>query len=234
MSSNNFNADIYSPRKVAILGAGRFGRLAVERLKKRFPEALLSITDSDSERVEKASRDFGIPGQVRDCVESVRETEDRDDLWLVPAVPIHMAFELAVGDLLRRAEVTRLSAPPEVDLLVPNPLRVPSGTVYASFSTFICPDVCSEPDEICTHTGRQRLGDLYEVPGGLDVPGYVTSMLRSWQLAPGVGGYLGKSLREFIAGIGSEPGAYLIATSCRCHGVIDALEWKTRQEPASS
>jgi hypothetical protein len=26
--------------------------------------------------------------------------------------------------------------------------------------------------------------------------------------------------------VAEQPGSYLIATSCRCHGVVDALQWK--------
>ncbi|HIJ69047.1 MAG TPA: hypothetical protein HPP57_06055, partial [Deltaproteobacteria bacterium] len=116
----------------------------------------------------------------------------------------------------------------EVDSKLPNPIRVPSGTLYASFATFLCPDYCSEPEEICTHTGKERPGNLYEVFGGVLASGFDVAVLRSWQLAPGVGGYPGRSLRQLLAGIGSKPGRYLIATSCRCHGVMDALEWRTK------
>ncbi len=227
LASNLFQ-DIFPPRRIRVLGAGRFGRLAAERLRRSFPDALLSITDRDAARVEEITRGLGIPGEVEECIKSISRIEQPDDLWLIPAVPVHVGFEWAINELNRVAEVRRLPVPGEVDSKLPNPIRVPSGTLYASFATFLCPDYCNEPEEICTHTGKPRPGNLYEVFGGVLAPGFDVAVLRSWQLAPGVGGYPGRSLRELLAGIGSKPGRYLVATSCRCHGVMDALEWRTR------
>jgi len=221
--------DIFPPRRIRILGAGRFGRLAAERLKRRFPEALLSITDRDAARIDEITGDLGIPGEVEECIQSVSRIEPADDLWLIPAVPVHVGFEWAINELDRVGEVRRLPVPEEVDSKLPNPIRVPSGTLYASFATFVCPDHCSEPEEICTHTGKARPGNLYEVFGGVVAAGFDVAVLRSWQLAPAVGGYPGRSLRELLAGINSKPGGYLVATSCRCHGVMDALEWRTKK-----
>ena len=219
-------ADIFPPRQVRVLGAGRFGRLAAEKLQRLFPDALLSITDRDAARVDEIARDLGIPGRVEDSIRSINGISP-DDSWLIPAVPVHVGFEWAVNELSRTGEVRRLPVPEEVDLQVPNPIRVPSGTLYASFATFVCPDYCSEPEEICTHTGKERPGNLFEVFGGVLAPGFDVAVLRSWQLAPGVGGYPWRSLRGLLAGIGSKSGRYLVATSCRCHGVMDALEWRT-------
>jgi len=190
----------------------------------------LSITDRDAAGVYEITRDLGIPGEVEECIQSISRIEMPDDLWLIPAVPVHVGFEWAINELNRVGEVRRLPVPGEVDSKLPNPIRVPSGTVYASFATFVCPDYCSEPEEICTHTGKERPGNLYEVLEGVLASGFDVAVLRSWQLAPGVGGYPGLSLRELLAGIGSKPGRYLVATSCRCHGVMDALEWRTKEE----
>lgn len=232
--ADNYNSaadsfrDFFPPRRIRVLGAGRFGRLAAERLKDRFPDALLSVTDRDARRVSEISAELGIPGEVDECISSISRAEPEDDLWLVPSVPVHVAFEWVLNELNRPGNCRRLPVPEEVDLRVPNPIRTPSGTVYASFATFVCPDYCSEPDEICTHTGKKRPGNLYEFLSGVEAPGFDVLVLRSWQLAPGVGGYTGRSLRKLAAEVGKKPGAWLIATSCRCHGVINALEWKPR------
>jgi hypothetical protein len=227
--ASKFFQDIFPPRRIRVLGAGRFGRLAAERLRRLFPEALLSITDQDAARVDEITRNLGIAGEVEECIQSISRIEPPDDLWLIPAVPVHVGFEWAMNELNRAGEVRRLAVPDPVDSKLPNPIRVPSGTLYASFATFVCPDYCSEPDEICTHTGKERPGNLYEVFGGVLASGFDVAVLRSWQLAPAVGGYPGRSLRELLARIGSKPGRYLVATSCRCHGVMDALEWRTKK-----
>ncbi|SPF49655.1 conserved hypothetical protein [Syntrophobacter sp. SbD1] len=224
--ASNFFRDIFPPQRIRVLGAGRFGRLAAERLKRSFPDALLSVTDRNTAKVDQLSRELGITGEAEDSILSISRIEPADDLWLIPAIPVHVGFEWVLSVLNRAGEARRLAVPQEVDLKVPNPLRVPSGTLYASFATFLCPDYCSEPEEICTYTGKERPGNLYEVFGAIQATGFDVAVLRSWQLAPGVGGYPGRSLRELITGIGSKPGGYLVATSCRCHGVMNALEWR--------
>lgn len=215
--------DIFPPREIRVLGAGQFGRLAAERLVRLFPGAMLTVTDKDAEKVEKIRQDLGICMEVRDSVESINGALP-EDIWIIPAVPVHVGFEWLLDQLNRTGTARRLAVPESADQLVPNPIRTPSGTVYASFATFICPDYCSEPDEICTTTGKARQGDLFEVLGGLSIPEYRAAVLRSWQLSPGVGGYPMRSLNQLLSAIGKEPGRRLFATSCRCHGVLDAFE----------
>ncbi|MHC1729988.1 MAG: hypothetical protein AB9866_28985 [Syntrophobacteraceae bacterium] len=229
MSANSLPAkvfpDIFPPREIRILGAGRFGRIAAERLKRRFPDAAFLIADSDSEKVLRISEEFNMRGEVVESVRSLTRDRVSEDVWLIPAVPVHMGFEWLLHELNRTVKAKKTPAPEGVELQLPNPLRSPAGTLYASFATFICPDHCSEPAEICTHTGSARPGNLYEVFGSVLVPEYTVVVLRSWQLAPGVGGYPARSLNELLSGIRAKPGKYLVATSCRCHGVMDALEW---------
>jgi hypothetical protein len=230
MSSKNLPAkvfpDIFPPREIRILGAGRFGRIAAEQLKRRFPVSVLSVADKEAEKVEKISRELGIRGEIVDSVRSITEFPVPEDVWIIPAVPVHVGFEYVLRGLGRIGEVQRLSVTEDIASLVPNPIQSSSGTLYASFATFICPDHCSEPDEICTHTGKDRPGNLYQVFSTIRGSGFDMAVLRSWQLAPGVGGYPVRSLHNLLARITNRPGKYLVATSCRCHGVIDALEWK--------
>ncbi|MDR3556766.1 MAG: hypothetical protein P4L55_18595 [Syntrophobacteraceae bacterium] len=224
-SAAHFFPDIFPPRRIRVLGAGRFGNLAVQRIKPRFPDALLTVCDRDPVRVAQISGELGVAAEVGECISSIGKAEPDDDLWFIPSVPVHVGFEWVLSELERRGSVHRLAVPEGVDRQVPNALRVASGAVYASFATFLCPDCCNEPEEICTHTGKKRPGNLYDVLGGVRVPGFEALVLRSWQLAPGVGGYPGRSLRQLAARIGAGPGAWLVATSCRCHAVINALEW---------
>ncbi len=229
MSSNNSPSnifpDIFPPRQIRVLGAGRFGRLAAQKLKRRFPDAIMSITERDAAKADEVAGALGIAALAEESIQSISRVPPADDLWLIPAVPVHVGFEWLLNELGRVAQVRRLPVPPEVDLKVPNPIHASSGTLYASFATFMCPDYCSEPDETCTRTGKPRPGELHEIFRKILLPGFDAAVLRSWQLAPGVGGYPGRSLNGLLARIVSKPGAYLIATSCRCHGVMDALEW---------
>jgi hypothetical protein len=219
--------DIFPPGRIRILGAGRFGRLAVERLKPRFPDTFLSVIDNQGAKVDEIIRDFGISGEEQEFIQGIGPIGSDVDTWLVPAVPVHVAFEWVVSELDKVGEVRVMSVPEDVASKVPNPVRGSAGTLYSSFSTFICPDYCSEPEEICTFTGKGRLGNLFDTLSGVPAAGFDVIVLRSWQLAPGVGGYPKRSLEELLTGLVSKPGKYLIATSCRCHGVMDALEWKS-------
>ncbi|MGA2404518.1 MAG: hypothetical protein ABSG91_22910 [Syntrophobacteraceae bacterium] len=45
-------------------------------------------------------------------------------------------------------------------------------------------------------------------------------------MAGGAGGYPVRSMKDLLAAVERNPGKYLIATSCRCHGALDALEWR--------
>lgn len=217
---------IFPPREIRVLGAGRFGRMAAQRLKRRFPDALLCVIDRDTERIERIGRELEVAVRAEDSIRAITERPVPGHVWLIPAVPVHVGYQWILHELGALGPARGLAVPEEADPQVPHPIRSGTGTLYASFATFLCPDHCSEPEEICTQTGKARPGNLYEVLGRIRVPGYAVEVLRSWQLAPGVGGYPAVSLADLLARIGARPGKYLIGTSCRCHGVVDGLEWE--------
>jgi len=51
-------------------------------------------------------------------------------------------------------------------------------------------------------------------------------VVASRQLAPGVGGYAPRRLLDLAATVAKAPGPLLIATACRCHGVVHGLQRK--------
>lgn len=215
----------FPPRSIWVLGAGRFGRLAAERLTKRFPEAGFLVVDERPDRLGPLAEQFAVKTHAENAIDFL-DLQDLDpDLWIVPAIPVHAAFQW----LLRRdwlgPRAASIPVPGPVDPQVPNPYRVPDGTVYASYATFLCPDNCSEPEELCTHTREPRRGNLFEELARISVPRYRVAVIRSLQLAPGVGGYTGGQLRTLEKRVQEQPGHHLVATSCRCHGVINALYW---------
>lgn len=218
----------FPPKTIWIFGAGKFGTIAAQRLKKRYSSAHFLVVDSKAERLERIANELGLPVYLADALSFFFQAEAPDDYWIVPAVPVHVAYEWMLSELEKAGRVNKVPVPHVVDPQVPNPFRVESGTLYASFATFICPDACSEPQDICTFTKEPRLGNLFEVLRGIQVPGYSVVVVRSWQLAPGVGGLTVGYLKEKLAELKATPGRNLVATSCRCHGVLDALEWKPR------
>ncbi len=214
------------PESIWILGAGHFGRLAAQRLTRRFPHTDFTVVDLREDRLEKVSRELNVRCLWKDSIGHITENPLPEGLWIVPAVPVHVAFLWLTHRLGEEGPVVRLPVPATVDEQVPNPMRVPSGTVYASYATFICPDACSEPDDICSHTRKPRLGILHEHLANISVPDFKVMVVRSHQLAPGVGGYPTQSLQNLLAGARQEPGGYIVATACRCHGVLDCLRWE--------
>ncbi|MEN6441013.1 MAG: NAD-binding protein [Syntrophobacter sp.] len=220
-------SEYFPPSGIQILGAGRFGRIAAKRLSRRYPASSILVIDESAKRIEEVKQEFGVRGLARDSIEAITATSLPGNLWLVPAVPIHVGYEWVMRELNRSVRARGLPVPEEAELLVPNPMRSPTGTLYTSFADFICPDSCDEPAAVCTHTGKARTGNLFQVLGAMKIPDYKTMVLRSWQLAPGVGGYPAASLTELMAQILTRRGKYIVCTSCRCHGVIDALEWET-------
>lgn len=221
-------ADIFPPREVRILGAGRFGTLAAEKIRHKFPEAAITITDRDAAKVERLSRKLDIAGEVEDAIRSITGQPPAEHVWVIPTAPVHVGFEWVLHELSKEKDrVTRLPVPDAAAPQVPNPIRSPSGaTIYASFSTFICPDFCTEPEEACTKSGKARIANLFEIFDEIVIPEFTPAVLRSWQLAGGVGGYPVRSMKDLLGAVGQVPGKYLIGTSCRCHGVLDALEWR--------
>jgi hypothetical protein len=212
------------PRKVWILGAGHFGQIAARRLLRRAPEASLLVVDTQRERLGELEASLGLATLAEDAMSFLQRQPLSDDQWIIPAIPIHVALRWLVSALEGKGRASIVPVPTEVDALVPNPYRVACGTLYASYASFRCPDACSEPDRLCTHTHQPRLGNLFEHLAALQLPGVAVEVIRSWQLAPGVGGYPGIQLREVLQRLEQRPGRFLIATSCRCHAVIDGLE----------
>ena len=207
-----------------ILGAGRFGSLAVERILEQKRESHLVVVDRDSQPLKKLGAK---PAETieQDAIEFLSEHPGSGHEWIVPAIPVHVAFAWLYRQLAKVERVSPLPVPAMLDHQVPNPLRDKTGALYASFATFRCPDDCDEPDESCTVTGKHREDNMFEVIGQIEVEGSVIRVVRSHQLTPGVGGYRLSVLWSLREEVRSTERDVLVATACRCHAVINALRW---------
>jgi hypothetical protein len=205
-----------------ILGAGRFGQLAVERLLARRRPPYLVVVDRDLEKLRPLAEE---PVELvhQEIVDFLLASRENEPDWVIPAAPIHVAFAWLSRALSERGGADMLAVPEAVDAQVPNPWRDGKGGLYTSVAHFRCPDNCSEPRDRCTATGLPRAGDLFSLLAKVKVPGYVPVVVRSHQLAPGVGGYRPSALRRLMARADAATGPILVATACRCHGVIHAL-----------
>lgn len=205
-----------------IIGCGRFGRLALERLNAQKGEKTFVIVDRvreiDSEPLQnvKIINDDGVLFLKKYLIR-----QNSPD-WIIPALPLHLAAQWCMSDY-GHVHVKRCPVPKELEKKLPNPISGPSGDIYTSMADFLCPDDCPEPADYCPFTNKKRDENLFDRLEGIKIPGFEILVLRSRQLAPGVGGYRPDELFALHEKLTEKPGKYLIATSCRCHGVVTAV-----------
>jgi len=206
------------------MGAGQFGSLALRQLSKQQNDRQFVMVDPDKEKL-LALKGLNIAIEQADAIQFLNDHLDVKTAvsWIIPSLPVHLAWEwcqIKIGP--DRLIQTPLS--PEMDSLVPNPMHGPQGNLYVSHADFLCPTNCSEPEDICTVTKRHRKQDMFALLEGLHYKDYASLVLRSRQLAPGVGGYSPGQLFSFLKKVENYKGRLLLCTACRCHGVITGAE----------
>ena len=208
-----------------ILGAGKFGRLALTRLTRQDAAASFTVVDRDPAAL--ALTLDGVPGRTRVPAEAVAFLvqhlggNGRWD-WIIPMVPVHVAFQWLLAGPLAGSAWRPAAVPEALAGLFPGAWRGPQGELYLSRAQHLCPDDCAEP-EVCPVTGESRDLPLHQELASLHLAGYEIRVIASRQLAPGVGGYAPGRLLDLSRGMEALEGNVLIATACRCHGVIHGL-----------
>ena len=149
--------------------------------------------------------------------------------WIIPMVPVHVAFHWLLAGPLAGSPWQRAAAPEALAELFPGSRRGPHGELYLSRARHRCPDDCAEPEE-CPVTGESRGLPLHQELAGLNLAGYEIRVIASRQLAPGVGGYSPRRLLDLARDMEMLKGNVLIATACRCHGVVDGLAQGSGEE----
>ncbi len=202
-----------------IVGGGYFGRLACERLHRAHPGAHISLVDRKEIAVQS-----GIEMVVADALEFLADNlKPQTDVWVVPAVPVHLAYEWVADRLRSERAFQAHEVPRRLYPGLPNPCRGPEGQVFLSNADFKCPDDCAAPGSVCTHTGRPRPQIMHAFLADLAYGDYTSHVIRSVQLAPGVGGYKTTALLASFAQLRCETGRFLFSTACKCHGVMHAF-----------
>jgi hypothetical protein len=212
-----------------ILGAGKFGLLAIQRLSAQDPEARLVVVDRQPAALARA-RSLEVKGV--DLVEA----EAIDYLaahlgpeppwsWLIPMVPVHVAYAWLLAGPLAGQGWGPGEVPGELEDLAALAIRGAEGELYLSRATHVCPDDCAEP-EVCPVTGEERGQPLFQKLAEASRPELPLHVVASRQLAPGVGGYSPRRLLELAAAVAGAKGPLLVATACRCHGVVHGLRRK--------
>ncbi len=214
---------------IIVLGGGRFGGRAIEFLQHGLQPAHMMVVDTRQETLKKAEM-AGCEAVAMDAISFLIFNEEKmvSDDWIVPAIPVHVAYEWVRRKMKKSFLFEAMPVPEDVENLLPNPIRGPAGQLYASNATFICPDDCPEPEERCTVTGKPRPQVLCDTLSSLVLSGFRSVCIVSSQLAPGVGGFQLETFRRAVAEVIKKPGKILFSTSCKCHGVIHAFNWKPK------
>jgi len=218
------------PRIYLIIGCGRFGGRAAEKLLQKDPRSKIIVVDRSKKALRKVSH---LPVESEACdgtlyLEEFLSKGRRTD-YIIPSVPFHLAFEFILYQFKpwggKRIKVPSLSG-------LPNPIIGKTGDLYTSLADFLCPDDCPEPSQYCTITKQRRQKPLYGILE--DTKGnFESRVIRSRQLSPGVGGYSPETLLGLLENIKKrmEPGrTILVSTSCRCHGVVSALSFAANKK----
>jgi hypothetical protein len=216
---------LFSGNEVLIIGAGHFGKRAVDMLCARGNRRLWVV-----EKDEKALGGITAPLVERILAEGVPFLADHAHLLppstlIVPAVPVHLAFEWLRKALKKNFRRRRVKVPTQLKPLLPHTWEGSEGSLLVSYADFRCPDNCPEPADHCTVTGKRRGKPMYKLLGDMALPGFRVHVIRSRQLAPGLGGYSVGELKGLLGRVESGGDSkWLVGTACKCHGVVSALE----------
>ena len=216
---------------VLVIGAGHFGKRAVEVLRAR-GKTRLRVVEKD----EKALGGITAPGLERILADGVPFLREHAEFLppstvIVPALPVHLAFEWLRKALKKNYFSRRVKVPVRLKSMLPHTWEGSEGSLLASYADFRCPDDCPEPAHHCTVTGKRRGKPMYKLLEDMALPGFRVHVIRSRQLAPGVGGYSVGELRGLLGKVESGGDSkWLVGTACKCHGVVSALEIKKKRE----
>ena len=215
---------------IFIIGAGHFGNRAA-RILSQESDAPLFVVDVDENTLSQVK---GLPAKtivydgILFLVENYPVLNSLNTI--VPAVPVHLAFEWLRYHLDSKFVIKKISVPEEIKPLLPYTWLGSEESLLVSYADFICPNDCPEP-EFCTVTGEMRKLPLHDLLSHLDLLDFRVHVIKSHQLAPGLGGYKVGDLKTAAEKlIRDEAGRWLLGTACKCHGILTALEIRSALE----
>jgi hypothetical protein len=211
-------------KKIWILGAGKFGQIAAEALHRNNEDTDITIIEK-SQNACRQLPNFKYSIIYTDAIDFLSENLKTSDEpgWIIPVIPVHVAFEWIRARLLVDYRLAKLTVPDHLAMALPNPCRGNNGRLYISHADFKCPDNCPQPQNRCTHTGKARPTDLYQKLESLNSADFNSVVVRSRQLSPGVGGYKPLDLFRALDSVRASRKPILLSTACGCHGVVDAF-----------
>lgn len=212
-------------KAIIIIGAGHFGQRAAALLNSA-PGTSLWIVDRDAKKL-KTMGNIGAKRIAEDGVRFLAKhfSHLAPSTFIIPAVPVHLAFEWLRTYKNQQGAIEQIPVPKGFALRLPHTCDGTEGSLLASYADFRCPEDCPEPADRCTVTGKKRGTPLYRLLAEVEIRGFGVHVIRSRQLAPGVGGYRVTDLKELLGKVSEgRKRKWLVATACKCHGVVTGLQ----------
>jgi hypothetical protein len=211
-----------------IIGGGQFGLRAARALEKIDRSNRIRIVEKQKDVCRQLDR-MGIETVCMDGLQYLTHelTRGHDPDWIIPAIPLHVAYEWIRARMSDTCTFADIAFPDELLCILPNPIQGEPGQFFISIADFKCPAGCSEPQNICTQTNKPRPMILHEFLKTVQLKDFTSVVVQSQQLAPGVGGYTPGALNKALHRIQITQGPVLLSTACSCHGIIQALKLQT-------
>lgn len=211
-------------KAVWIIGGGKFGLRAAEILCNRAGYREILVIEKSSERCREIDS-LGFRALCADGVEFIasRLESPSQRVWIVASAPVHLTYEWVRA---RASTILRMDPrpiPDEIARQLPNTIPGGEGQLFASNADFICPPDCSEPGRLCAFTGRKRPRCMHTFIRQIHAAGVKILVIRSFQLAPGVGALRPRDLFETLHQIENAPMPVVLATACKCHAVLNSF-----------
>ncbi len=206
-----------------VVGGGKYGVEAARYLEGEGRDFVVLDPDPNCLAVKELKLDEFGSGSGREIlnagIEVLPELLERlNPEYVFPTAPIHVAAEAA------RLKYSLKPWNEVVDCILSGlPARVVlasgRGSVVVSYNRDgDCLPKCSAP-EICPVTGMKKPCPMHELVRFAYPQAFI---LVSRQLKPGLGALKGEELLEFMR-YAERLESFVVATACRCHGVITAL-----------
>jgi hypothetical protein len=213
-----------------IIGAGKFGIKSATVLKRKNPDVEITVVDSSSHAL-RSLQDILCKTVCEDGItylfNHLNNAGSPD--WIIPVIPVHVAYEWIKKKLSEEYLVQQHKVPDDIAKTLPNVISGQKGEIYISYADFVCPDNCSEPVNICTYTGKPRLGILHQRLEAIAHQNYRPIVIQSVQLAPGIGGLRPNDLFNALKTVLAVNSPIFLSTACKCHGVMHAFEIKSKR-----
>jgi hypothetical protein len=211
--------------QVFIVGFGKFGRLALTQGTRQWGKARVWIIDSRPEAL--LIQESGPPAGIRVLADGPQfltlfQKWIGDEDWIVPALPIHLAWKWLELNLKTPKGCLPVLPPESIGSGLPFHQTGNQG-LYLSYADSLCPEKCPAPAHHCYKTKKKREVPLWKFIADHQGLKGSQGVIESRQMAPGVGGYAFRELRKVLDLARKADPPFFVATACRCHGVIHGL-----------